>query len=582
MGLVLLPFAHTSQAATRIEVRGSGRLQAEAVNDRGDLVMIGTLSDDTGRGLAGERVRLSLESVAPEEGRATDNGLRAAASCGHGDKPTFDRDAVLLRTDEGGRFCARVPLAATRYRAFLRFGGKGLIEPAQVEIPFDLSRQTLALRFEPKPDVLHLGNPAALFDLIAEQRDGDLSRPVGGRRLLLSSGPGTDTLFEGVTNGSGRVTARFSMDRLPPPGRGRLMVTFPGDTAFGPAAQTVETERRAHVVIKARAPEAARAPDEGIPIEVDATYTHGSKSLPVDEGAVEVRAFGAVVGAAQVVHGHATVTAVFAPQSVTETQLQLQYLPASPWFQGHGATDVKVQLKGASPFRRAPLVLAALAAILAFAWARKRPKVSRPQELPVAAKSTGQPSIEVVAEGPRSGGRSYLSGTVQDAHDGTALTGARIRLERPGFQGNDVIASAITDAEGRFALGVAAMAGDFLVAEAPLHARHIDRAPGRGQVAIRLVLRKRKVLETLVQWAKRRGAPFDGKPEPTPAHVRKAAGDDVGLMIWADEVEQAAFDDRAVDEAAEARIEDLRSKALAKAPVAAQTIADGGPVPRRR
>jgi hypothetical protein len=581
MGLIVLPFAHTSQAATHIEVRGSGRLQAEAVNDRGDLVMLGTLSDDTGRGLAGERVRLSLESVAPEEGR-TIEGLRGAVSCGRGDKPTFDRDAAVLRTDEGGRFCARVPLAATRYRAFVRFAGKGLIEAAQVEVPFDLSRQTLSLRFDPKPEVLHLGNAAALFDLIAEQRDGDITRPVGGRRLVLTSGAGTDALFEGVTNGSGRVTARFSMDRLPPPGRGKLMVTFPGDSAFGPAAQTIETERRAHVVLKARAPEAARSPDEGIPIEVDASYTHGARSLPVDEGAIEVRAFGVVVGAAPVVHGHATVTAMFAPQSAAQTQLSLQYLPASPWFQGHGATEVTVQLKGASPFRRAPLVLAAVAAILALAWARRRPKMTSPAPPPAKDKSTGQPGIEVVAEGPRSARNSPLGGTVQDAHDGTALTGAKVTLERPGFQGNDVIASAITDAEGRFSLGVTTMAGDFLVAEAPLHARHIDRAPGRGQVTIRLVLRKRKVLETLVQWAKRRGAPFDGKPEPTPAHVRKAAGDNVGLQIWADEVEQAAFDDRAVDETAEARIEDLRNRALGQAPVAAQTIADGSPEPRRR
>ncbi len=69
------------------------------------------------------------------------------------------------------------------------------------------------------------------------------------------------------------------------------------------------------------------------------------------------------------------------------------------------------------------------------------------------------------------------------------------------------------------------------------------------------MLRKRKLLDRLVQWARRRGPPFDARPEPTPAQVRKAAENGhPAIAEWADAIEHAAFDEGVVDARVEAEV----------------------------
>ena len=48
-------------------------------------------------------------------------------------------------------------------------------------------------------------------------------------------------------------------------------------------------------------------------------------------------------------------------------------------------------------------------------------------------------------------------------------------------------------------------------------------ATGIAWLVDALVLRKRALLDRLVEWARRRGLPYDARPEPTPGHVRRAA-----------------------------------------------------------
>jgi hypothetical protein len=61
-----------------------------------------------------------------------------------------------------------------------------------------------------------------------------------------------------------------------------------------------------------------------------------------------------------------------------------------------------------------------------------------------------------------------------------------------------------------------------------------------------------------VDWAKMRGKPFDVRPEPTPAHVRRVAGDDVNTARWASAVERAAFSGVEVDARLESEIDKLK------------------------
>jgi hypothetical protein len=82
-----------------------------------------------------------------------------------------------------------------------------------------------------------------------------------------------------------------------------------------------------------------------------------------------------------------------------------------------------------------------------------------------------------------------------------------------------------------------------------------------GELQISLVSRRRTLLRRLVEWAKRRGAPFDASPEPTPAYIKRMAGEDARTARWAGAVENAAFGLEAVDSALETEIERLNHEA---------------------
>ena len=166
--------------------------------------------------------------------------------------------------------------------------------------------------------------------------------------------------------------------------------------------------------------------------------------------------------------------------------------------------------------------------------------------------------MEIVAASVR-GARKW-SGRVVDAHEGTPIEGVRVAIERPGFQEKETIASTFTDAHGAFDLDGANIggAGLVLLAEGPLHASFERPVPEPSTLEIALVLRKRRLLDRLVEWARRRGPPFDGRAEPTPLQVQRA-GDDRAAK-WAKAVEQAAFDDVAVDARVEREVDDLEPR----------------------
>jgi hypothetical protein len=105
--------------------------------------------------------------------------------------------------------------------------------------------------------------------------------------------------------------------------------------------------------------------------------------------------------------------------------------------------------------------------------------------------------------------------------------------------------------------GVAPQPGDELACEGPLHGQLRRPMPEPGELDVALVLRKRALLDRLVAWARRRGLPFDARPEPTPGHVRRAAAGEFTVARWADAVERAAFGGQVVDSRVEGEVERL-------------------------
>jgi hypothetical protein len=149
-------------------------------------------------------------------------------------------------------------------------------------------------------------------------------------------------------------------------------------------------------------------------------------------------------------------------------------------------------------------------------------------------------------------------GRVVDAHERHGVPGVVVTLARGSFDGVLTLARVTTDEEGRFALGaVPVRSGDHLTAEGPLHSRYLGAVPARGVLEVALVSRRRGLLRRFVEWARSRGVPFDAPPEPTPAHVRRMAGEHAPTARWAVAVEDAAFGNRPVDTELETEVDRL-------------------------
>jgi len=158
-----------------------------------------------------------------------------------------------------------------------------------------------------------------------------------------------------------------------------------------------------------------------------------------------------------------------------------------------------------------------------------------------------------------SAGQSGWRGIVNDAHDATPVHGARLSIIVPTFEGDGVVARTTTDERGAFTIegaSATSASGARLVVESIEHSTYEQALPPPSVLAVALVTRRRAMLERLVRWARRQGAPFDGPPEPTPGHVRRVASrTNVGdVEEWAQRVELVAFGPEAVDEGLEQHV----------------------------
>jgi hypothetical protein len=347
-----------------------------------------------------------------------------------------------------------------------------------------------------------------------------------------------------------------SAESLGTPGRGDLVALFAGDADTMPSEHAAPIERRALVTLTPPAERVSGTPDDGVLFDVGVRTRFGN----APSGTVEALFGGVAVGAASVVMGHANVFAVFATPPTSPATLTLRYVPDEPYYVPASIATIPIDVRSPSPLRQAPLLLGALAIgawILAGRAARKRKTMAPPAE-PRAALE-GSPRIEVVA--PSVPGVRRWAGRVVDAHDGTPIEAVRVAIERPGFQSKETLASTFTGKNGSFVLEeIPLVSGTMLNAEGPLHSLFERPLPEPCMLEIALVSRKRRVLDRLVEWARRRGPPFDGRPEPTPLQVRRAAGADDRTAKWAKAVEEAAFDDVDVDARVEREVEDLEPR----------------------
>lgn len=545
--------------AAKITARGS-RSQANGVHE---LVLAGTLTDDVGQPLAARAVTVRVTRTDGAHDPHVGEALRAAHGCdqaAEGTTPSRRRhgsswsgvrasgssDDVVATTDEDGRFCFRAALEPARYDALLRFvptDASWLIDGATREISFDLSRRSLALGFDPTPHVLELDTPRSDIEVVALDDDDDHPHVAVGLPLVLANE--REEIGQAVTDSSGRARFIVAGGKLGPPGPGELHVSFAGDsqTASSTRAEAIERHAKVAVTVNDDAYRnlSAGVPEDGIALSVDV----GSNLGPLAEGSVEARLGDVMIGAAPVVQGRARLTLTFTATG-NEALVKLRYVPASPWYEPLGEPIVRIPIRGPTLVSKVPLLLAGLAVVAFFLIGRISIPRTTVSQSNAANDREASPRLDVVRANPRGDG---WRGQVVDAHDGTPIGDARVSIERGTFDGSTLLASVTTDAKGRFAIGhVGALTGgEEICAEARLHSRLSRPLPETGEIAIALAQRRRAMLAKLVAWARRRGLPFDARPEPTPGHVRRAAGNELSTARWAEAVEHAVFGPDEID-----------------------------------
>ncbi len=228
----------------------------------------------------------------PRDARVIE-GLRAARSCDRGtDRPPTAYGVrvvgpegapdIAAVTDEGGRFCFRARLVPDRHLAHLSWRGSNLVDAADQDLAFDLSRQALILRFDPTPRIVSLDTPRIALEAAAlVEDDGATQAKPGGHARPRERDRGArqgDHRRVGPSTLLGpRHAARTARAR---PAQG--LVRGDAQTAF--SVHVADVERRVKVTLRVPAAEKGdlkpQVPEEGIPLAVDVASTMG----PVRKG----------------------------------------------------------------------------------------------------------------------------------------------------------------------------------------------------------------------------------------------------------------------------------------------------------
>jgi len=554
-------------AGPRLEVRGASHFDARGVHATDSVAVSATLLDDVDRPMGDKLVTVRFTSDDGTVLRAWPCTPAIAAE---------ETGGISLTTEPDGTLCARAEARRDggTTTATLVFAGTNLVTGAHASVSIDPSRATVQLAFNPEPRstrVLMRGEGPAILDAVATVDDPAASTAGLVLRLLDEHG---GVLAEAATDAGGLARLIVPDAKLGPPGPATLRLQFDGDPRHGKAAHEIACERRVRVAIHPHETDVegraqGEETEDGATLELDVTSSEG---LRVPGGSVEGLVDGAVVGAAPVADGRARLTLVHVESLVAKGRspgerrpgLVVRYVPEVPWYAAGQPTALTLTVHHTLLWRRGVVVAVGLAIFVWFFLSRSR-FLSATRASLVGAQTEGDSEahlaharIDVVAANEIA--HAAWEGRVVDAHDGASVGGAIVAIERAGFASLETVAQTTSDLEGRFTLDVAVAAvrpGDQISAYGPLHARMSRPIPVRGVLHVALVSRRRAVLRRLIEWARRRGAPFHGVGEPTPAQIRRAAGDDGQIVQWASAVEATAFGHAQVDAQAEAEVDRL-------------------------
>lgn len=566
-----------SGSGLHVHVRGTAELQVAASSETDGFSIRGALIDDAGSPIP--RAPVVIQAFAPEDLR-TPIRLVSLQPC-EAPSPRGRGGAAAdgaVDTDDRGTFCVVGKASIPKVVFKVRYAGSKIHDAFETQVSVEPDQDHLIrtlVRFEPAPETIDLDKDTVTITASLRIDRNDASRPgspAPARRegvALTLEDEHAQRLAEAATGGDGRARFEVKTATFAGPGPGEIIARFAGKPGIAKASIAQPIVRRADVHLALAHPIERADADDGFVIDVDVTTARGV----VDGGVVEVirslsagkssaPGSGESVGAGAVVHGHAHVVVSFASGGASVVPILLRYVSSAPWYRAGPALQTEVSLAGPGILKE---ILVALVVLAAGAWVvggwRRAPKAPvAPGEL-LPGLPPGKAGVQVL--GP-SRGASGWSGVVSDAHEGTAIAGARLAIIAPSFEGDGVIAEVFTDERGAFALEGAHRSDARLVVESALHSAYEQALPPPSSLGVALVTRRRALLDRLVRWARRQGAPYDGTPEPTPGHVRRVAarGSAEEIEAWARRVEHVAYGPDPVVEPVEREVRSVEPRAL--------------------
>jgi hypothetical protein len=510
----------SAQAAHAAPLRVHGKAQFSGLQvqrESNSTRITGALRDEANMAVTGQPVTLS-------------SGLVVADDCSGGKVTT---------TSDSGAFCFELKGRAQGL-ARLSFQGNAFLHAATRDVPLD-AQPKVELRASTPSGTWSLVEPTHPLHIELHSGTGDRYRLQ--LRVVRAAGEELPVDLQLTLGPDPSLEVEVPSAALGGPGTVQLMLLL-GDDARRPlATQVLPLLLTAPVELQwAMEPSAVR-PELGFDVQVRAT----ALGLPIDSGWVETRARAKVLNSAPVAAGLATVSNRFLAAGQGSVPFAARYVSQHPWFLAGPPLQVELLVKRPSAWVHLPWLLIGLVAAVWIFRAWWRPV--RRNFAPPAALHQPAPVPGISAHEPTPHDGSYR-GLVLDVHTAEPIAGAWLRVLLPSVGVETAVAETRSDTRGQFGLaplGVLPEGARFEIT-APNHSRLRLVPPVPGRLEIRLMSRRRSLLQRLSEWAQeRRWA--DARPmTPGDVAARARRNADAEVERWALDLQEAAFGSSPVDE----------------------------------
>ena len=543
-------------AKPRVQITAPSRIQVHTEGSRKSLKVAATLTDELARPLAAMRLRILLLDAAG--GTIAWDSRRPCALAESSESGTRRH----LLTNRDGMVCLVGTPSATPRRVRVEFLGYQLYGPTSAEVPWIDRSSSLDVGFSPVPRRINLDNAHVELHARAQRAkdEGVPDLPVellehDGRRLAVA-----------LSDRDGHVTFRVPTADIDGPSIARLSLSVDKHSVHPTSSASVLVARQAIVTLETSHRSTTGDLTRGVDIPVRVRTQRGN----VTQGLVEARVGKRVLAIAPVVDGVATLRVVVEPDDLdnetafafgdtTHLSASLHYVPSQSVYVASNALAINLIHKrslGLLP------ILQLVVVVLLGAWLLEnwlRPKRRRTKRRQLSAEST-HGSVQVVSPQPRA---KQWQGTVIDAHDATAIPNATLSVVSASFAGNTVLLTSRSAQDGSFHFYLDAPAPTLrLCVKAPNHVTLTSTFPAAGLLCIKMVSRRRALLEQLVRWTQRQHKRWTQQPEATPHHVIEVAHAAKldRIESWASSVQQSVYDKPALDEVTQQAIDKMHDE----------------------